>query len=108
MGKLLAISAFSMLAHWCALAQGTAFTYQGQLSDGGQSANGSYDFRFTLVDAATNKVAGPLTNAPVIATKGIFLATLDFGPNAFDGSLRRLEIAVRTNGSIGGYTLLSP
>src|SRR5512139_1162631 len=35
-------------------AQGTAFTYQGRLAEGGQSANGSYDLRFALYDAATS------------------------------------------------------
>src|SRR5882757_2850482 len=36
------------------LAQGTAFTYQGRLSDGGAPANGNYDLRFTIYNAATN------------------------------------------------------
>ena len=31
-----------------AFAQGTAFTYQGKLSDGGAPASGSYDFQFGL------------------------------------------------------------
>lgn len=29
----------------------SAFTYQGQLSDGGNPANGSYDFQFILYQA---------------------------------------------------------
>jgi hypothetical protein len=39
---------------------------------------------------------------------GLFLAVLDFGSEAFDGSPRWLEIGVRTNGSGNDYTLLSP
>src|SRR5262245_13310364 len=35
-----------------ALAQTTAFTYQGQLDDGGAPADGLHDFRFRLFDAA--------------------------------------------------------
>jgi hypothetical protein len=35
-----------------ALAQATAFTYQGRLTDGGQAASGIYDWRFTIYDAA--------------------------------------------------------
>ena len=31
-----------------AFAQGTAFTYQGRLNDGGNPANGIYDLRFTV------------------------------------------------------------
>ena len=31
--------------------QTTAFTYQGQLSDGGMLASGSYDVRFALFDS---------------------------------------------------------
>ena len=37
-----------------------AFTYQGQLSDGGNPADGLYDFRFGLYDAETGgKQVGP-------------------------------------------------
>jgi hypothetical protein len=32
-------------------AQGTAFTYQGRLNDGGVPAGGNYDLRFALYDA---------------------------------------------------------
>jgi hypothetical protein len=32
------------------LAQTTAFTYQGKLSDGGNAATGQYDFQFKLFD----------------------------------------------------------
>jgi hypothetical protein len=32
--------------------QGSAFTYQGHLNDGGAAANGTYDLRFALFDAA--------------------------------------------------------
>ena len=34
-------------------AQGTAFTYQGRLTDQGAPANGIYDLRFTVYDALT-------------------------------------------------------
>ena len=37
-----------------ASAQGTAFTYQGLLDDGGAPANGTYDFRFRPFNALTN------------------------------------------------------
>ena len=33
---------------------GTAFTYQGRLTDGGSPANGEYDFQFTLYDTASD------------------------------------------------------
>ncbi len=43
-------------------AQGTAFTYQGQLNDGAKSANGNYDLKFALFDALAggNGVGGPI------------------------------------------------
>ncbi|HVM48457.1 MAG TPA: hypothetical protein VMU04_10550 [Candidatus Acidoferrum sp.] len=92
------------------LAQTTAFTYQGRLLDGGQPANGSYDLQFRLADALTNGnyISNSLTNAPVIVSNGLFIAALDFGGGAFDGSLRWLEIGVRPNGSALDYTVLSP
>jgi len=89
-------------------AQTTAFTYQGQLNSGNAPATGAYDFRFQIYNAANSVVAGPLTNAPVGVTNGLFAVPLDFGPGIFDGSARTLEIGVRTNGSPGAYTVLSP
>ena len=91
-------------------AQGTAFTYQGRLLDGGQPAQGTYDFQFRLTDAATNgNGIGPLlTVAPVPVANGIFQTTLDFGAGSFDGGGRWLEIAVQNDGSPGGYTVLGP
>ena len=88
---------------------GTAFTYQGRLKSAGQPANGNYDLRFTLYDAASGsgQVGSPVTNAPVIVTNGNFTVSLDFGA-VFSGEARWLEIGVRTNGSSSPYGTLSP
>ena len=92
-----------------ALAQGTAFTYQGLLNTNGVPYSGSAEFQFTLWDAVSvgNAVA---TNNPtsVIATvaSGLFTVTLDFGINPFNGQPRFLETAVRT--VIGPFTTLTP
>jgi hypothetical protein len=88
-------------------AQGTAFTYNGKLNDRGNAANGSYDLCFTLYDAVTDgDVIGSVTNTATRVSKGLFIATLDFG-NVFDGSDYWLEIAVRKNG-YGAFSILSP
>jgi hypothetical protein len=53
-----------------ARAQGTAFTYQGQLQNNGSLASGSYNLTFTLFTTHTgdSAVAGPVTNnATIIA-----------------------------------------
>jgi hypothetical protein len=83
---------------------GTAFTYQGKLTDGGPSANGLYDFEFTLYDAVTNgtHVGGPLPLSAVGVTNGFFTVTLDFGAGVFLGEERWLGIAVRSN-RVGGF-----
>jgi len=88
---------------------GTAFTYQGSLTDGTNPANGTYDFRFTLYDGAASpaRIGMPLTNGAVAVSGGLFGVVLDFGPGAFAGEARWLEIGVRTNGG-AGFTLLSP
>jgi hypothetical protein len=92
-----------------ALAQGTAITYQGRLDSGGAPANGLYDLRFTVHDAASggNQWGPALTNSPVAVSNGLFIVTLDFGAGVFNGGARWLEIAVRTNGG-GDFTVLSP
>ncbi|MGH7950451.1 MAG: tail fiber domain-containing protein [Limisphaerales bacterium] len=94
-------------------AQGTAFTYQGQLQDNGAPANGTYDFRFQLYDtnAPGNPaalVAGPVTNSAVAVSNGLFTTTIDFGAGVFDGSTNVwLQIGVQTNGA-SGWAALSP
>src|SRR5215469_12509119 len=53
-----------------ALAQGTAFTYQGQLQNNGSPASGTYNFTFSLFTNTTggSAVAGPVvTNGVVVA-----------------------------------------
>jgi len=91
-------------------AQGTAFTYQGQLNDGGSPAGGRYDLNFTLygsTNLAATALANPITNSAVTVTNGLFTTTLDFGPGIFTGTNIWLGIAVRTNGGTG-FTALSP
>lgn len=92
-----------------AFAQGTAFTYQGRLNAGGNVANGSYDLRFAVCDAASggNVVSGVVTNSATSVTNGLFVVTLDFGSGILTGANRWLEIAVRTNGG-GGFATLTP
>jgi hypothetical protein len=88
---------------------GTSFTYQGKLMDGGVPANGSYDLQFKLFDAliSGNQVGGTLTQTGVTVTNGLFTVQLDFR-NVFTGTALYLEIGVRPGGSSGPYTTLTP
>src|SRR5262245_25676793 len=88
---------------------GTAFTYQGRLTDAGGPASGSFDFRFTLFDAVTGgaAVAGPVSASGVAVAQGLFTLSLDFGPAAFAGQARWMQIEVRPAGG-GGFTVLTP
>jgi hypothetical protein len=93
-----------------AAAQGTAFTYQGQLSANGAPANGSYDLAFTLYDSTNipgNVIAGPLTNAATAVSNGLFAVTLNFGGGIFTGANYWLDISVSPAGS-NTFTGLSP
>jgi hypothetical protein len=96
-----------------AAAQGTAFTYQGQLSSGGSPANGLYDFEFLLWDdpAAGLQIGSAETNSAVSVSGGLFTTTLNaaanFGASIFTGTNYWLEIRVRTNGN-GSLTPLTP
>lgn len=92
-----------------AIAQGTAFTYQGRLNVGGNPANGSYDLGFVACSGPSglNLVSGIITNTATPVSNGLFTVTLDFGPGVFDGSDRWLQLFVRTNGA-GSFSTLSP
>jgi hypothetical protein len=104
----------SIVALWLATlglapAQGTAFTYQGRLTTNSAPYSGSAEFQFTLWDSANdgNAVA---TNTPasviVTVAGGLFIVTLDFGLNSFNGQPRFLQSEVRT--AIGPFTALNP
>jgi hypothetical protein len=92
---------------------GTGITYQGQLKDGAQPANGSYQFVFSLYDAGTGgnfvdrvgSTSAPIT-IPVV--NGLFTQELTFSQAAaFSGADRWLEIQVRPQGGTT-YATLGP
>lgn len=96
---LFALAVSVLTAVPAAFAQGTtAFTYQGQLRDGGTNANGTYSMVFKLQDALIggNQVGPTVTKASQFITNGQFNASLDFG-DVFEGSARWLEITVEGN-----------
>ncbi len=104
---IITLALFSSLHQ--AAAQGTAFSYQGQLFDTGAPANGLYDIRAGLY--ATN-TGGTLmtalyTNLAVPVSNGLFIITMDFG-DVFTGTPYWLQIGVRTNGTGASFTPLSP
>jgi trimeric autotransporter adhesin len=88
---------------------GTAFTYQGRLTDVGQPATGSYDMECKLFDDATaGTQLGAVIKSAVPVTNGLFVVELDFSTGLFTGEARWLQIGVRTNGSAGLFATLSP
>jgi hypothetical protein len=91
-------------------ALGTAFTYQGRLTDGGSPADGEYDLRFRLFNAASggSQVGSTVTRGNVDVSDGVFTVQLDFGGGPFRGQARWLEIGVRPGASTGSYTPLTP
>ena len=75
--------------------QTTAFTYQGQLRDGGTNAVGTYAMTFRLYDAVSGggQIGSTVNDNPTLAN-GLFTVNLDFGGGAFNGNARWLEISV--------------
>ncbi|HET6545138.1 MAG TPA: hypothetical protein VFG55_00145 [Rhodanobacteraceae bacterium] len=88
---------------------GSDFTYQGQLTDAGTPANGSYDFEFALYTSASGGVAVDTLDMPALAVSGgLVNASLDFTDVPYDGQALWVELRVRPTGSGGGYTTLDP
>ena len=117
MKKLLSLLGITALYATATLAAplGVGFTYQGRLNDGGAPANGAYDLTFTLyADPTDNLYFGEhITLSAVPVTNGIFTVELntagEFGPYAFNGEARWLQIGVRTNcNCIATWTFLTP
>jgi len=99
-----------VIALWLSLADQVtpAFTYQGVLTEASGPANGRFDLRFALFDAAEqgHAVAPMIETNALPVTDGLFTVVLDFGP-VFDGRKLWLEIAERTNG-VGSFAILTP
>jgi len=88
--------------------QGTAFTYQGKLTSGGEAANGNYDMWFKLytLPSGGTQVGSTVTFAAQPVSNGLFTVSLDFG--AFTGEARWLDINVHTNDPAAPWVWLSP
>jgi hypothetical protein len=89
--------------------QGTAFTYQGRLTENAAPANGVVELQCTLWNAlsgGTQMASGTPATTSVSITNGLFTVPLDFGTTAFDGSDRYLQIEART--TLGPFSLLTP
>src|SRR5262252_1725155 len=91
-----------------AQAQTSVFTYQGRLTDAGTTANGVYDFEFRLFNEQSVQIGPVVSLEDVQVVKGVFTANLDFGAQAFDGTARLLEVAVRPGTSTDPFTTLAP
>jgi hypothetical protein len=91
-----------------ALAQGTAFTYQGWLNTDGSPANGLYDLEFSLyaTNVTGSAIAGPVISTKIGVTNGPFTTMVDFG-GVFTGGSNWLEIAVSASGA-DAFSTLAP
>jgi hypothetical protein len=110
--KILRLTAFLLFVSTICLrvaGQGTAFTYQGVLNNGGAPANGSYDIQFTLYTTNVTGIplAGPVTNSATSVSNGLFTANVDFGPGVFTGQPLWLDVSVSPAGS-NTFTELTP
>jgi hypothetical protein len=88
---------------------GTAFTYQGRLTEAGSPASGVYDLQFKLFAAPSGgSPLGEVKIDDVAVVEGLFTALLNFGSRAFAGEARYLEIGVQPGSGGNGYTILTP
>lgn len=93
---------------------GPGFTFQGHLQDNGSPVSGSCDIRAGLWDAVSGgtQAGSNQTVSNVGVVDGRFTITLnensEFGPEAFTGQERWLQIAVRCPAGSGSYNTLQP
>jgi hypothetical protein len=91
---------------------GPAFTYQGHLKQSGTAYSGTADFQFRLfaTSAGGTQIGSTQAMNNITVADGMFAANLNFGPLAFDGQERWLEIAVHApaNGGAGPFATLTP
>ena len=86
----------------------TTFTYQGELRRDGQVYNDTGDLRLSLwTQPAGGLSIGKLYSFHIDFVNGHFTLELDFGPKAFYGAQRWLEIAVKGSAD-ADFVVLSP
>ncbi len=112
--RTLLFAVSSALAYGAA-AQPTAFTFQGQLKNGGALTQGQHDFRLRLFDAASSGTQLGTTQCidNIQVQDGVFTTTIDFGEQFATPNQRYIEILVRPDTGLGcadtsGFTTLSP
>jgi hypothetical protein len=94
------------------LALGSGFTYQGFLKQNGAVVNGNCDLQFALYDASAGgaRLGVTETMGTLTVTNGAFSAVLNdggaFGPLAFNGDARFLDIRARCPAGVGAFTAL--
>ncbi len=88
-----------------ALAQGTAFTYQGQLKNSGSVVTTPTDIEYSLYDDAFGgNLVGTVTRFSETVTDGLFTSELDFGSYPFTLSQNLyLQISVRNPAGVGPF-----
>ncbi len=100
-----------LAAPWVAAqTSATAFTYQGELKDGGTAVTApAARMIFRLWDEETGglQVGADCIAYPVAIAEGIFTAAIDFGGSAFINDQRWLEIGVDITGGTT-YTWMAP
>jgi hypothetical protein len=91
----------------------SAFTYQGQIKQGGSPAEGLVDLRFWLYDGSGGGsvlLGGPINHVGIPVANGLFTVELNFGAGMFlaDERWLQIEITAPSNGGNGPFTTLSP
>lgn len=97
----------AVLTAMTVMAQTTAFTYQGRLTDAGLPPTGNYDFQFTVSDEGGAVVAGQ-QRLNILVTNGVFNVSLDFGAetgSANSNGSGNTFVGYNAQGNIGGNNL---
>lgn len=103
-------AALLSLAVTSAAAQGTAFNYQGVITDGGTTIDGVVDLEFRLYDDATagSQLGSSIVLVDEAVNNGLVNVELDWGSTYFDGRSLWLEIAVDQDGGADSFSTLTP
>ena len=82
------------------ISHAASWTYRGTLNDGGSPANGVYDLRVSLLNAAKSaSVTAPITLYGVHVSNGNFAVDIDFGVDLNNAPAMALKTEVQQGGS---------
>lgn len=106
--RAVAAALFAFVTGAAAQSLTDTFTYQGHLTENGESVDGLVDVRVRVIDETGGNIIDQQDFDSVPVTNGLFTLQVESDPQIFNGDQRFLLIGFRPFNSIANYQFVTP